>query len=133
MKDYQEIKNNHQKAVNDLLTKHKVFFAFSEKQLIEGMEKIGITDRKELTSIFGGGLLPKSEVKAFLDNMTAVDKQYKKELREAREAKNEAILYELHNHECFYTGEIDEVIKLFDGVFTPFEIKEVFNTNKANQ
>lgn len=126
MKNYQEIKANHSKEIDELITNHKGFFAFSESQLIEGMAKIGITERKELISLSMGLILPKVEAKPFLDNMANADKNYKKELRDAKQAKEEAILYELNNHECFYRGNMEDVFEMFECIYTKEEIKAVY-------
>ena len=134
-KNYHEIKDRHAKTIDELITKHKGFFAFSDSQLIEGMAKININDRKELTSLSMGLILPKIEAKPFLDNMEQADKDYKKELKEAREAKDEAILYELNNHESFYRGNMDDVFDMFDGIYTKDEIKAVYKkfVNKEHE
>ena len=123
---YTEIKKTQEKDVSELLSNHKIFFAFNEKQLIEGMESIGAKEKSELISIGSGGIALKTEAKAFLDAMDQLDKKHKKELKEAKEAKEQAILYELKNHETFYTGRIDEVVELFDGVYSKKQILKVF-------
>jgi hypothetical protein len=53
-------------------------------------------------------------------------KKHKKELKDAKQAKEEAILYELKNHECFYTGSIEDVVDLFNGVYSKKDILTVF-------
>lgn len=123
---YTEIKKNHEVEVSELLNKHKIFFAFSEKQLEEGMEKIGTKEKSELTSLGGGAIALKTEAKTFLDAMEQLNKKYKKELKDAKQAKEEAILYELKNHECFYTGCIEDVVSLFNGVYSKKDILKVF-------
>lgn len=123
---YQEIKTKHEKEVNDLITKYQVFFAFSQSQLEEGKAKINIVNNSDLTSIGAGGFMPKAQAGAFLDAMELADKNYKQELKDAKEEKEKAILYELNNHECFYCGNIDPVFDFFDGVYTKDEIKAVY-------
>ena len=135
MKTYKEIKTKNEKAISDLLEKYQVFFAFSNKQLEEGKTKIGITDNKKLTGIGAGGYMPKKDADAFMEAMEKTEKAYNKELKEAKEAKGEAILYELYNHEAFYTGEIDDVVEKFEGIYTVAEIRAVYKKqyNKNNK
>jgi len=131
--NYKEIKAKHEKVCNDLINQYNVFFAFSNKQLEEGKEKIGITDNKELTSIGAGGYMPKNQFSDYLNAMDQAHKAYKKELKAAKEAKDEAIIYELNNHECFYTGDIQPVKEHFKGIYTPTEIRAVYKKQYAKE
>ncbi len=126
-KTYRELKQKHSDNINDVIMKeNKVFWAFSREQLEEGKKKIGVTENKDLTSIGMGGFLPKKNAQKFFEEMDTETKRFNKELREARKAKEEAILYELNNHEAFYTGEIEEVVKIFKGIYTTLDIRKVF-------
>lgn len=68
--------------------------------------------------------------------MDKADKEYRKELKEAKKAQEEAILYELNNYESFYHGNMDDVFDLFDGIYTKDKIKAVYkkyyNQEKKN-
>lgn len=126
MKTYGEIKKDYQKKVDDIITSHQVFFAFSQSQLEEGKKKIGITDNKDLTDIGAGGFCPKAKASLFANAMDEAEKEFKKELKEAEQAKEEAILYELNNYESFYRGNMDDVIEIFKGIYTKEEIEAVY-------
>jgi len=127
MKTYKQIKDDYQKATNDIIEKYQVFFAFSDKQLQEGKDKINIQSNTDLLSISAGGFIPKVNSSLFFDAMELAEKNYKQAIKQAKEAKEEAILYELNNHEAFYTQRLDEVIEKFDGIYTIQDIKAVFN------
>lgn len=129
MATYQNIKAGYQKNIDNLINQHKGFFAFNEKQVIEGMEKIGVANRNELTSLPMGMIMPKSEVESFLKNMETAELDYKKAIKQAKEEKEKAILYELHNHECFYTGSFEEVINIFKGIYSASDIKKIYLKN----
>lgn len=129
MTTYQEIKAKQQKDYDNLLTTHKVFWAFNQNQLEEGKAKIGIVENKDLTSIGGGGFLPKASADAFMAEMANLSKTHAKELKEAKQAKEEAILYELNNHESFYAGNLDPVIEMFEGIYTKEDIIKVYKKN----
>ena len=123
---YQEIKAKQQKAYNELMEKYQVFWAFSNSQLEEGKAKIGIAENKDLYSIGMGGFLPKAKVKDFAEEMSKLSDAHAKKLREAKQAREEAILYELNNHESFYAGHLDPVFEMFEGIYTKDEIKKVY-------
>lgn len=127
MTTYSEIKANYQKAVDKIINDNKVFFAFSKEQLEKGKSKVNIANDNDLDSIGAGGFIPKANSQKFFNDMQQADQNYTKEMKEAKEVKEKAILYELKNYECFYTGEIDEVVKHFDGVYTAKDIQAVFN------
>lgn len=126
MKNYATLKSEFQKTTDQLIEKHKIFFAFSTSQLEEGMKKIGAKEKSELTNLGMGMIALKTEADAFIEAMDQADKQYKKDLKEAKEAKESAIYYELCNHECFYSGNIDPVVELFEDIYTIEEIKQVY-------
>lgn len=131
---YQEIKLKNEQNINAIMESQKVFWAFSNEQLEKGKQSINITDNKELTSIGMGGFLPKANADNLFILLEEENKRYKQELKEAKEAKEKAIAYELSNHECYYTGDISPVIELFAGLYTKDDIKQVFNKlNKENQ
>ena len=125
MNTYSQIKTKYEKTNNDLTTEYNVFFAFSKKQLEEGKAKINITDNKELISIGAGGFMPKANLDAYFKASELAYKTYTKELKEAKETKEQAIIYELNNHECFYRGNIEPVFDFFSGIYTKEEITSV--------
>lgn len=131
--DYKTIKEKHEKAINDIIEKYQVFFAFSNSQLADGKKKIGVIDNKELVSIGAGGFIKKINIDDFLNATEQANKDYKKELKEAKEAKNEAISYQLSNHECFYTGDISPVIEFFKGIYTKTDILKVYNAIRIDR
>ena len=61
-----EIKKRHQEEIN---TFQGLFFAFSNNQLKEGLERVGLTetDTDKIYSIGAGGYIRKDRSKAFSD------------------------------------------------------------------
>lgn len=129
MKNYNELKNNYSKNYNDIMSAHNVFFAFNDKQFEEGKEKANIKDNKDLVSIGAGGYMPKAKADEMFKLLEEETARYNKELKEAEEIKEQAILYELNNYEAFYTGRLDEVIEKFEGLYTKEDIKKVYLKN----
>ena len=64
--------------------------------------------------------MPKSNVRRFIDGQKENSDWEKKEIKSAREAKAEHILYELSNHECFYTNDISDAMSVL-----PYPKKDV--------
>jgi hypothetical protein len=128
---YSAIKSKHQTAYDKILSDCQVFWAFNQDQLREGMEKNGITKDNKMCSIGMGGYMPVKNNKKMAELLKEEDKRFKEELQELRKQEEGAILYELNNHECFYTGDFQVVIDTFKGVFTPAKIKKVFNKHQA--
>ena len=130
---YKEIKDKHAKAYNDLMEQSGVFWAFNNDQFKEGIKKLEksghLKKGDKLVRIPAGGLCPKHNINILLKGIKQANKTKTKELKEA---KKEAILYELNNYECFYTGEIDDVVDIFKGIYTFADIKKVYNANCAN-
>jgi hypothetical protein len=129
---YQELKTSHSNAINKIMTKHRVFWAFSNERLEEGKKLLNITDNKDIVSIGAGGFIPKLNINALTKDLKQENLKYIKTLKEIKEQKEKSILYELNNFEAFLTGEIDEVIKIFKGIYTIKEIKKVYLKNINN-
>lgn len=130
---YQEIKKNYSDNINRIMEQQKVFWAFNQSQLEEGKAKIGIQDNKLLMSIGMGGFCPRANADELMRLMKEEDARYHKELKDAKEQKEQAILYELYNHESYYTGDLEPVIEIFKGLYTPKEIRDVYLKAKKNQ
>jgi hypothetical protein len=122
--DYQDIKKEKQKMTTELFEKCGVFFAFSEEQFEEN--KTPLKEGEKYVSIGGGGYMPKGSIKAFEEGMKAISNYGKQKVKQGNLAESE-ILYELQNHECFYTGDISDVVDLFEGTYTEKQIRDVYN------
>lgn len=81
METMNELKRRHQKEVNNF---QGLFFAFSDKQLREGLVRVGLkeTDVKEIVFIGHGGFLTKSSRDDFWDMMA----RHKEEAKACRKA-----------------------------------------------
>lgn len=78
---YKEMQQRHQKEVNEF---EGMFFAFSNKQLKEGLEKVGLNenDTDKIYSIDGGGFIRKDRSEAF----HAMFKRQREEAKALRKA-----------------------------------------------
>lgn len=113
MNAYVELKNKHQKEVNDF----PFGFAFSDEQFTEMMAKWNLTpeDTDKIYSIGNGGFVRKSDA----DAMNEMFERHAQEREVAiRENKDNYLYhmfdYELANHEYTYTGELDDTLEALD-------------------
>ena len=99
--------------------KENVTFAFSEAQLQEAMKKLGTPNRSELITIYGiGDVCLKSKAKEIV---AWVEKHHQARIKWlqglSEEEKSAIIEFEIHNHECTYTWEIEPALDLLQDVF----------------
>lgn len=103
LQDYQE------QAQTELLNRTGSFFAFSQQQFDES--------KQPNTSYVACGLgliCPKQNVDTLLAELDTIYKSaIQQDIKENGIEK--IIIRELYNHECFYTGDIDDVICKLQG------------------
>ena len=111
MNKYREMKQKHQKEINEF----PMFFAFNNKQFVEGMNKLGLSekDTSQICSIGAGGYIRKADKEAF-GNMF---KRHADEHNAAIQADKtgngyifDMFLYELNNHEFSYTQDYEDTL-----------------------
>lgn len=72
-----------------------------------------------------GGYLPSKNVKKYIKLMEEHSDWFKTEIKKVN--KEEVILYELRNFECYYTGDITDALQVLESYgFTKAEVVEVF-------
>ena len=111
--NYHQLKAKHQKDYNELSKTQGVFYAFSDNQFKEGLEKLGLTEetaKGKITSIGGGGFMLSDKVQLIVDYS---EKTYE-EMQEAYKDDEfllEALTYELCNHEYCITGDSRDALQ----------------------
>jgi len=94
-----------QDKLNALFELHGAFYAFSQEQFdkahIEGVEYV---------SMGSGLVVRKGEEQAIIDGFSKIEKEGIQE-DIADNGIPAIILRELKNHECFYTGDISDVVE----------------------
>jgi hypothetical protein len=126
----QEIKKEKQRKYDQLLTDCKVFFAFSDEQFHKN--KTPLAEGDKYVSIGAGGYVPKSMVQALSDGMKAINKEYKAAIKNHKQ-RDANILYELRNHEAFYTNDIEETLEALGSDYSRSEVMAVFNANASKE
>ena len=109
---YKELKDRQQAEINAF----PFIWAFNEKQLADGMRKLGLnpdTDKDKLCSIGAGGVIRKTDAEA----MREMFARHRRELQEAIAADKtgEGFIFdmfstELANHEYSYTGDVTDAV-----------------------
>lgn len=95
-------------AQTDLFERLDIFFAFSDKQFLEGLEKTG-RPKTDYASLGMGMLCPKENVEEAIHGLKQIVVRGIKQ--DIEENGLEAIIdRELANHEAWYTGEIDSTV-----------------------
>lgn len=126
---YQEIKDKKQADYNALFTACGVFWAFSNEQFAEGAKKNPLQPGEKYVSIGGGGYLPKHNVEKLMQGTKEIDATFKAEIKDAK-ARETHILYELNNHEAYYTGTIEDTMDALGDDYTAEEVQAVFKKFK---
>jgi hypothetical protein len=124
METYLELKENYSKELSEAGKKHGLFWAFTEKQFNEN--KTPLSEGEKYVSIGGGGYIPKSKFEAYKADLDKSEEKYEQVLKSNPEILEQGIRYELANHECWYTGDIEPVTSMFDGVATKEQIITVY-------
>ena len=108
---YRELKQKHQEEINAF----PFMFAFSNKQFIEGMAKLGLEpgDTDKIYDIGGGGFVRKTDYKALEDLIDRHQREIKEAI--AADETGDGFIYdmfytELANHEYSYTMDLAEGI-----------------------
>lgn len=126
MNEYKQLKDKQQKYTNDF----PMIFAFSDEQLKEGMEKLGLNenDKDKIYSIGGGGFIRKTDSESFNNMFSSFDKEMDNAIKDDTTGENfikDMFRYELSNHEYGCTYDIVPTLNALG-----FTIEEVKNSEK---
>jgi len=111
MKTILEIKKDRETSTTELMNSCGVFWAFSRSQFEEN--KTPLKEGEKYVDIGAGGFMPKGNVDKYIAGMKEIAINFKNQIAE-NGVQVDHILYELHNHECFYTGNIDSAFEVLE-------------------
>ncbi len=121
-----QLRNIQAQAQTELFNKHKVFFAFSNKQLEEGKQQHGITDDVKLVSIGAGGYMLKANAEDFHKEFNQLQEDSVKKHLEIQSIES-IIEYELANHECQISYDYSDAFNALQRYPVTLEqVEEVF-------
>jgi len=130
MKTITEIKAEKEAKFNEIIKSVGMFFAFSNQQFNEN--KTPLKEGEKYVSLGAGAYMPKGNVDLWVNESKAINKWYKEEVK-ANKARKANIVYELNNHEAFYTGELEETLEALGEDYTREEVREVYNAEREKQ
>lgn len=130
MKDLQTIKKEKEDKVSQLITLSGMFFAFSNEQFAENKTQLDEGDK--YLSIGMGAYLPKSKINTYLAGMEEITVWYKSQIS-TNKLRIKEIAYQLANHECYYTGELQPALEALGDGYTYDEVKQVYRKEMKKQ
>lgn len=122
----EQIHEEHQKKLSVMFEEFGVFFAFS-KQQFEQSRKEGVEYVRGVADM----IIPKDNVKLVGQRLKLIHEEVTSLMRE-HIPMEKYILYELHNHEAFYTGEMDDVLELAKSYYPDCTLDDVYKVYRAN-
>ena len=127
--NYTQFKQEQEKKYNEF----PFLFAFSDKQLEEGKEKLGVKENKELLSIGQGAFIRKKDIQAFKDLVDTFDKEKTEFLKDEKNLQD-ALEYELANHEYCITYSHEPTLEVLGLSFESLtdRQKEILKKAKEN-
>lgn len=110
--NYQQLKAEHAKELNEF---EGIFFAFSNSQFAEGMEKVGLNEGsvKDILSLGSGGYIKRDRKIAF-NAMFLRHTEGMEALKKEEKLLVDALCYELRNHEYCITGDPSDALSALD-------------------
>ena len=131
MLSYKEMKDNHSKEYEEF-SKDKVFYAFSDEQFKDGMQKLGLDadkeeDLKKIVHFFSGCYALKSEAPNLEKLLQSFTERQKKLIEEDKTGDGfiySMFKYELANHEYGYTYELDDTLDALGLTYKEIQEKE---------
>lgn len=112
-----------------LFEKYGVFFAFNNDQWDEAVDKT--IDKKDYSHIMSGMYCPTKNAAEFIVEHALVVKAAVEE-DIAENGLNLIIRRELSNHECYYTGDIDDAVDKLVPMY-PVTVEDIWHVFKNKQ
>lgn len=120
-----------QNAIDQLTKDCGVFYAFGRVQFEKGMANCNLKEGDKLVDVGYGCFMPKSNLDKYIKGNEEITKAFKEAMKDEK-ARKEHILYELNNHEAFYTRDIESTLEALGEDFTRGEVMHVFDNRIKN-
>ncbi len=128
-----EIKAEKEKRVAALMEECHVFWAFNNEQFEEGRLKHPLAEGDKYVRIAGGGLMYRSKIDAWETGWKELNKWFKKAIKDTKGARRAHIVYELGNHEAWYTNDIGTTMDALGEGYTKKEVWKVWYEEQKKQ
>ena len=126
-----QVREKRKSLISDSINDHQVFFAFNDDQFNSSIAKITLNDGDKIVSIGCGGYMPKSKLESYKNAIDNIEKTFEKDIND-NNLRKALIIYELYNHECFYTGDIDDCLSALPDNYTYEEVLAVYREEYKN-
>jgi hypothetical protein len=127
MQKYQDLQNERQEKMTQHFKDSAVFFAFSKVQFEENKGELEPGDEWFQYNI--GTFVPKSKLEYFDNGFDEIEDWFQKSLLEFN-LRYHHIVYELANHEAYYTYSIDDTMNALGPEYSEQEVTEVFKKER---
>jgi hypothetical protein len=118
----QELKQQQSEKMTEIIKGNNIFFAFSDKQFQEN--KTPLKEGEKYARLFGGGFIPSYNVESYKKQSEDLQTWFLNSVKENNLIESH-ILYELNNHEAFYTYDIEQAFNSLP--YSKDEVQKVFN------
>ena len=118
----QELKQQQSEKMTEILKGNNIFFAFSDKQFEEN--KTPLKKGEKYARLLGGGFIPSSNIEGYKKQSEVLQTWFLNSVKENNLIESH-ILYELNNHEAFYTYDIEQAFNSLP--YSKDEVQKVFN------
>ena len=125
---YPSLQTEKSNRMKSLMNDCGVFFAFSTAQFDEN--KTPLADGDKYVNFASGSYLPKSNFEALEKGFEAIDADIDAQIV-ALKLQDTEILYELENHECFYTGSISSAMDALGDKYSREQVSKVYFDNQS--
>lgn len=125
-----ELKKQEQDKISVLFNEIGLFWAFSDKQFHEN--KTPLREGEKYIRIDGGGFMPAGNWEAFKKGMKEIREWYDAAIK-GDNLRRSHIVYELGNHEAWYTCDIESTLAALGPDYTAEEVWLVFNEEREKQ
>lgn len=120
----QDLKKVESDSISKATEDHRVFYAFSNEQFESSKTKL--EEGEKYIQLHAGGFIPKFQLVSFIKKLDRIEKDFKNSILE-HDLKERHIIYELQNHESFYTMDPSDAISALNNFYSEKEILEVFS------
>ena len=131
---YRELRKTQQKRVDSILNQY-AFFAFSDEQFREGLQRFGLStdpdDLKKIVRFFGGGYILKDHAGELRQALTKNHEELHEALHSGADFAHDAFLTELYDHEYSYTGDPTDAVEALGLTMEEVLKDEYLNTHLA--
>lgn len=125
-----ELKKEKENRMTQIMNDAGVFWAFSNEQF--HANKTPLQEGEKYVRLGMGGYCPKSKVDDYLNGLESLQTWFNDEIKN-NDLRRQQIVYELSNHEAWYTYDIEDTLAALGPDYTREEVSIIFHQERENQ